>query len=173
MYLRRAGGARNSADNAADAVHHGRRRSQCAGQAECAGGAAAEDGPERRARQGARGQNARCGRGSNPECRASGVSRCPPEIQRADARLSGEVPSPARRGRDKSAVAASASSTSSIRRDVLDLRKQLGGPVTQNRLTSNGGASGGDANPNGGDASPNDGGASPSDGRARGPPRAS
>jgi len=38
------------------AVHHGRRRSQRAGQAERAGGVAAQDGPERRPCEGARGQ---------------------------------------------------------------------------------------------------------------------
>ena len=52
---------------------------------------AAEDGPERRPRQGARGQNAQCQRRGDPECRASGVSRRARQIQRADARLSGEM----------------------------------------------------------------------------------
>ena len=78
--LPRAGGARDSADHAADAVHHGRRRSQRAGPAERAGGVAAEDGPERRTRQGAGGQNAGRACRSNPEYRASGISRSAAKI---------------------------------------------------------------------------------------------
>ena len=86
--LSRAGGARNSADHPADAVHHGRRRSQRAGPAERAGGAAAEDGPERRARQGARGEDAQCARRGDRQYRASGVSRSAAKIRRADAGVS-------------------------------------------------------------------------------------
>jgi len=73
--LPRAGGARNTADFGTHAVHHGRRRSQRAGQAERAGGVAAQDGPERRPCEGARGQNAQRQRRGDCECRASGISR--------------------------------------------------------------------------------------------------
>ena len=73
---------------AADAVHHGRRRSQRAGPAQRAGGAAAENGAQCRARPGARRKDARCARRGDRQCRASGVSRCAAEIRRADAGVS-------------------------------------------------------------------------------------
>jgi hypothetical protein len=61
------------------------------GTSECAGGAAAEDGPERRPRPGAGGTHAGCARRGHPQCRASGVSRRAREIRRAGARLPGEM----------------------------------------------------------------------------------
>ena len=71
-----------------DAVHHGRRRSQRAGPAECAGGAAAEDGPNA--------ELARALAAKMPDARAevitnagaSGVSRCAAKIRRTDAGVS-------------------------------------------------------------------------------------
>jgi pimeloyl-ACP methyl ester carboxylesterase len=57
----------------ADQVHHGRRRPQRAGQAQRAGSAAAEDGPECRARQSAICQNAEWTRRSDSGYRASGL----------------------------------------------------------------------------------------------------
>ena len=59
----------------ADAVHYGRRRPQRARQTQRAGSTAAEDGPECRTGQSARGRNAgRPGRG-DPRRRTSGISR--------------------------------------------------------------------------------------------------
>ena len=86
--LPRACRARDSADHAADAVRDGRRRSQRAGQSQCAGGVARENGTERRARQSPRRENGeRPGRGG-AEYRAPGVPGGAGQIQRTGARIS-------------------------------------------------------------------------------------
>jgi pimeloyl-ACP methyl ester carboxylesterase len=73
-------------------LRDGRRRSQRAGQSQCAGGAARENGAERRVGQGARGQDGeRPGRGGG-EYRPSGISGSAGQVQRTRARISGRSP---------------------------------------------------------------------------------
>ena len=85
--LPRTGGARNSADHAADAVRDGRGRSQRAGTSQCAGSAAAQNGAECRTCQSTRGQNGERTRRSDSGYRASRLPGGTGEIRRTGARL--------------------------------------------------------------------------------------
>jgi pimeloyl-ACP methyl ester carboxylesterase len=79
--LHAAGRARDPAHRSADPVHHGRRRSQCAGARLRAAGIAREDGPERGPRAIAGGAHVECESRDFRGCRPPGASRGDAAIQ--------------------------------------------------------------------------------------------